>query len=698
MVSAPAGYCKTSHVAAWASKCGRPVAWIDLEPSDNDPRVLLARLTAMLREVELADLPQTSESPAHPETVVVQEFGQVVSRYTHPFALVLDDLHAVENPVALDLITTLARSVNPGSAVVLVGRSAPPPSFAVLSMDPGYVMIAMQDLALDSTAARSVTEDIGWHPSDDELEQLVAETDGCPVGIRLAALTHEAAQQGGATTVGPTSARNRLVTDYVHEEWLRGLAPDDVDFLRQVSGLGQLSGGLCDHVLGRSDSGQVLERLRTTSHLVIPLDYWGGTYRLHRMLEHVLDSDLQRTDRDGQRSIAARASEWFESTGDADSAVRQALRADDIDRAVELVERFVEQYQTNGEARTVDQWIALLPRDRVFASSRICLMSAVLSMIRCDVDEVTTWLQLAEQAASNLVTSDADPTFSLKLAALGSALSTGDAGEALADAERAYGGLEPGRWHAMACLARGQWRLAVGDTETAVRTLFEGAAEARLLEAPTLEAGCLASLGFAFASQGDWTRARSLVASAQQVVAEHDLRWMPTLMTVTSMIAWSEATAGDPSVARAEVLATRHNLAQFDNVASWSNIQCRIALVRACLLLGDQFEAQTLLDEAVALLDTAPSAVWVAEQLDQLASVTKSAHAALPYGPASLTAAELRMLHLLPTNLTLGGISQRLFVSRNTAKSHAAAIYRKLGVSSRGEAVEVAVLTGLLPE
>ena len=559
-------------------------------------------------------------------------------------------------------------------------------------------MISMQDLALDSTAARSVIDAIGWHPSDDELEELVTETDGCPVGIRLTALMHEAADDGRETTAGPAKRRNRLVTDFVHEEWLRGLTLDDVDFLRRVSGLGRLSGGLCDHVLGRSDSGHVLERLRTSSHLVIPLDYWGDSYRLHRMLENVLDGDSQRIERDGQRSIAARASEWFESAGDADSAIRQAFRADDIDRAVDLVERFVEQYQTNGEARTVDQWIALLPRDRVYASSRICLMGAILAMVRCDVDEVTTWLHLAEQAASDPATSVTDPTFALKLAALGSALSTGDVDDALADAERAYGGLGPGRWHAMACLARGQWRLATGDTETAVRTLFEGAAEARLLAAPTLEAGCLASLAFAFAAQGDWTQARRLVTSAQQVVSEHELGWMPTLMTVTSMIAWAEATAGDPSAARTEVLATRHNLAQFDNVASWSNIQCRIALIRACLLLGDQIEAQTLLDEAVALLDTRPSAVWAAEQLDQLASVTKSARTALPYGPASLTAAELRMLHLLPTNLTLGGISQRLFISRNTAKSHAAAIYRKLGVSSRGEAVEVARLTGLLSE
>lgn len=700
-VSAPAGYGKTLHVAGWARACGRPVAWIDLEWSDNDPHVLLVHLTAMLRDVACDDLDDRSGlsmSPASSEDILVPEFAHLVSRCTRPFVLVLDDLHVIENPVALGLITALARHMSPGSTVVLVGRCAPPPTFASLSMDPAFEMITAQDLALDRTAARSMADAIGWYPSDDHLDHLVAETEGCPVGIGLAGLPHEEADDGREPTGGPTSARNRLVADYVHAEWLRGLTLDDVDFLRRVSGLGRLCGGLCDHVLGRSDSGQVLERLLGSTLFVIPLDCRGDSYRLHRMLDDVLDSDSRQADSDGQRSLAARASEWFENNGDVDSAILQALRADDIDRAVDLAERYAEQYQTNGGARTVDRWIALLPRDRVFASPQICLMSAVLAMGRCDIHAVSTWLRLAEQAANDAAISDGDPTFALKLAALGSVLSTGDADDALADAERAYGSLEPGTWHVVACLARGHWLLAIGDAETAIRTLSEGASEARLLGAPTLEAKCLASQAFAFAAQGEWARAQSVVSSARQVVCDHDLGWMPTLVTVTSMSAWAEATAGDPNVARAEVLSTRHNLAQFDKVASWFNLQSRIALIRASLLLGEEFEAQTLHREAVVLLDTMPSAVWAAEQLDELASAIKSAHTALPCGPVSLTPAELRMLRFLPTNLTLGGIGQRLFVSRNTAKSHAAAIYRKLGVSSRSEAVEVARHTGLLSE
>ncbi len=701
MVSAPAGYCKTAHVANWAEHCGRPVAWIDLERHDNDPQVLLARLTAMLRGVEheaLTERARPSESAAPLETVAIPEFGHVVSRCDGSFVLVLDDLHTVDNAMALDLITTLAHRVNARSTVVLIGRSTPPPSFAAMSMDPGFVIISMEDLALDSTAARSVTDAVGWHPDDDELDQLVTATDGCPVGIRLAAMTHHGADDRPGPSARPTRARHRLVADFVHEKWLRELPADDVEFLRNVSGLGSLSGGLCDQLLGRSDSGEVLERLRTSSHLVIPLDYWGGEYRLHRMLDNVLDGDTQRTAPDAKRRIAAHASVWFERNDDPDGAIRQALRADDIDRAVDLVERHAEQYQTNGAAPTVDQWMALLPRDRVFASSQICLMSAVLAMVRGQVDEVSTWLRLAEQAALDPAANTTDPRFALKLAALRSALSTGDVDDARADAERAYSGLGPGRWHALACLARGQWHLAIGDTDTALRTLFEGAAEARLLGAPTLEASCLAGLGFGFASQGDWTQARSMVESARRVVTNHDLAWMPTLITVTSMIAWAEATAGDPDIARTEVRTARAHLAHYENIASWANMQSRIALIRACLLLGDQFEARTLLDEAVALVHTRPFTAWAAEQLDQLASALKSARTALPYGPSSLTAAELRMLHFLPTNLTIGGISQRLFVSRNTAKSHATAIYRKLGVSSRGEAVEMARRTGLLTD
>jgi LuxR family maltose regulon positive regulatory protein len=120
-------------------------------------------------------------------------------------------------------------------------------------------------------------------------------------------------------------------------------------------------------------------------------------------------------------------------------------------------------------------------------------------------------------------------------------------------------------------------------------------------------------------------------------------------------------------------------------------------LARTSLLLGDRMGARTLLDELEQHLGCQPDAIGSKKQLAELSDLVDSARRTLPCGAPALTATELRVLHFLPTNRGLGDIAERLYVSRNTVKSHTAAIYRKLGTSSRREAVELARRAGLLP-
>jgi DNA-binding CsgD family transcriptional regulator len=143
-------------------------------------------------------------------------------------------------------------------------------------------------------------------------------------------------------------------------------------------------------------------------------------------------------------------------------------------------------------------------------------------------------------------------------------------------------------------------------------------------------------------------------------------------------------------IARSDLALTRTHLAYLHSVADWHHLQARIALSYASLRLGDLVTARMFLAEAESLLARHPDAARCKEQLADLASQLHTARDVLPIGPSSLTTAELRVLHYLPTNLTHQDISERLYVSRNTAKSHASAIYRKLGATSRSEAVEIA--------
>ena len=171
---------------------------------------------------------------------------------------------------------------------------------------------------------------------------------------------------------------------------------------------------------------------------------------------------------------------------------------------------------------------------------------------------------------------------------------------------------------------------------------------------------------------------------------------MPNLFLVTAVSSLVEAHDGRLAEADSDRLRTLRRLVGFERVAPWANLQARIALARSSLVLGDRVAARTVLDEADRFLDRVPDAIRVKEQVVEVRRALREPVDAEGWGPSSLTTAEIRVLQFLPTHLTLVEIADRLFVSRNTIKTQAISIYRKLGASSRGSAVDVAREFGLL--
>ncbi len=151
-----------------------------------------------------------------------------------------------------------------------------------------------------------------------------------------------------------------------------------------------------------------------------------------------------------------------------------------------------------------------------------------------------------------------------------------------------------------------------------------------------------------------------------------------------------------PSRSKPDRLLCRQHLTGLLHVAPWLNLQARVALARAARHEGNTVEAMALVDEADTILATTPGALHVADQLAVLRREIATRDRSQSFGPSSLTTAELRVLQLLPTHLSVGEIADRLYVSRNTVKSQTIAIYRKLGTSSRGGAVALAAAAGLL--
>ena len=693
-VVAPAGYGKTTQVAAWARSSDLRVAWVDLEVACNDPVILLPLLIDALRSVtdlDATDLLTVHPTPTQVATVVAPRLGQAVGRCTVPFGLVLDDAHTAQSRAAVDLIDAVVANMPEGCRVVVCGRAVCLPSIARLRAGVGLTEAVDTDLALGPGDARRLLSAMGVVLDDRQLAAVVADTEGWPVGLRLAGLAHLADQDRdtGRETLEPVrlTGRERAVGEYLRSEWLRTLGPEDRRFLRLVSGIEWLHGSICDDVLETVGSGAVLERIHANQRLVIPLDRQHDSYRMHGLLRSALEAEAERTAPDEVRRVHQRASEWYERHGESELAVRHAFRAGDLARSERLVAEFAPMCQTRGMTSTFERWLSAFPAEHVYSTPSLSLLAAMVFLGR-DSAAVQAWTSLCRRTLDNGATSAQDPFVGLKFLAFQAAVWNGPAQPALDFSAEAYRGLPPGVWHVLACEAYGAHALALGQLDLAAELLAEGAREARLFGARTLELICDAHLAVARRRSGDTAQAAMLALDVRRRMSDYGLEQYPTLIVASAMAAWAAARNGQAEVARRDILAARRSLALMDGICAWATVQARLAAAEASLLLGDRVGAGTLLKEAESSLVNQPDAVTPRRQWAELEQQVAATRQVLPVGPSSLSAAELRVLAYLPTNLTIAEIGERLYVSRHTTKSHVATIYRKLGTSSRQETVE----------
>jgi LuxR family maltose regulon positive regulatory protein len=267
------------------------------------------------------------------------------------------------------------------------------------------------------------------------------------------------------------------------------------------------------------------------------------------------------------------------------------------------------------------------------------------------------------------------------------------AAEMLAEARYASDRLRDGAHHATAVLLVGAAKLLLGDSEAAAEAFASARAEAAGVH-PLIEARSLASLALVQVEANAWAEGTSTAWAARNLLTEHRLEDHPSTALVPAMTYLVETRAGRSGRALHERALARHDLAHQRKLAPHAGVEARLVLAWADLLGAARPQARTLLDEAEQLLVGIVDAVRPKARLGELhAALAAAADGA---GTATLTAAELRVLQCLPTHLTLAEIAQRLLVSRNTVKSQAIAIYRKLGTASRGRAVTVAREAGLL--
>jgi LuxR family maltose regulon positive regulatory protein len=249
-------------------------------------------------------------------------------------------------------------------------------------------------------------------------------------------------------------------------------------------------------------------------------------------------------------------------------------------------------------------------------------------------------------------------------------------------------------YRALARSVEGSGLRLLGEPDRARRALEDGLTRGALVKGSITT--CLSELALLAIDDDDWSEARRRIERAVEVSVESDLTERPPQSIVFAISALVHAHRGATDAAHIDANRARILVSRLNYAMPWMPIEVRLVLARVELILGDAAAAGVLTSEAEDLLARFPDAGILTEQREQIARAVQAASGQVGRGVVPLTTAELRVLRYLPTHLSFQAIAEELFVSRNTVKTQAIAIYRKLGVSSRGEAVERAVELALL--
>ncbi len=416
LVSAPAGFGKTTLLAQWQASTRAPVAWLSLEPEDNESIRFLTYLIAALqtldphlgaRALALLGLPQ----PAEPETVLALLANDLIGWQGEDFALVLDDYYVITAEPIHRALTYLVEHLPPQMHLIIATRSDPPLPLARLRARGQLTELRAAELRFRAAEAGAFLEEVmGLHLSPQDVTTLQTRTEGWIAGLQLAALSLQGRADVSAFLAAFTGS-HRYVLDYLSEEVLVRQPAPVQQFLLHTSILDRLSGPLCDAVTEQEGSQAMLEALERANLFVAALDDEREWYRYHHLFADLLRSRLHQTVPALLPELHRRASTWYEQHDLIIEAVHHARLSPDVERTIRLIEQYTHSLALRGQVHTVLNWLSSLPDGLVRTHPRLCLSQALLLLFTGQLEEALMRLQEAEQSASQLIPADEAQTF-----------------------------------------------------------------------------------------------------------------------------------------------------------------------------------------------------------------------------------------------------------------------------------------------
>ena len=695
-VTAPAGYGKSTLLAEWAEAEDRRVGWVSLDRFDDDPAALLSVLAKAYGRIS-----GHTDLVADVRSLGVSTLGRAAPRLASafraspvPFVLMLDDLHELQSPACHDVLSVVIAGVPRGSQLVAASRSEQPHLPRLRASGDALELVA-GDLALDAAGAEQIFSQAHVDLTDELAAAVTARTEGWPVGLYLAAVV-ASASNGDVLTI---SGDDRYVADYLYRESLMHLPERVQRFLRCTAVLDQLCAPLCDAILERSSSYARLRGLEATSLFLVPLDRRREWYRYHALFREFLLGELRRVEPDLITKLHLRAADWYESNGSPALALEHLLNTTERDRCVQLVAELALPTYQSGQMSTVQRWFTTLGDSTVEEYPPLAVMAGWVAVLTGQTADAQRWAALLDTVSFDLMPVDGTASFSSARAMLRALMCTAGPEQMVTDAGFAAAEEPPwSSWRATALVLCAEAQLLLADSERATALFIESLAVAATRGNVPSSILSRAELAVLAMDRSRWVEAAEHLELALATVESSRLQDYALSVLAFAAAARLAVHRGDRKETDRQLARAMRARPSCTYAIPWVAVRVRLQLAKVYAALADHATARHLLREIDDILLHRPALGALVDEVSEFRGIlTASAQLTVAGGPP-LTPAELRLLPYLQTHLTFKQIGERLFVSRNTVSSEVGSIYRKLGVSSRSDAVHQATTVGLLGE
>lgn len=401
LVSAPAGFGKTTLVSEWIQTLDRQTAWLSLDKNDNDVAQFLTYLIAALQSIE-RELGKTAvsllQSPQPPQfESVVTSLINDISQLADPFILVLDDYHVISENLIHESIGFLLNHMPSQMHLVITTRANPPLALARLRARGQMGEIRVQDLRFTAVETASLlNEQMAFNLSQADVDALAHRTEGWITGLQLAAISLQDRQDTTAFIQSFTGS-NQFILDYLLEEVLQQQPSHIQSFLTETAVLKRMSGPLCNVVTGQEGGQSILEQLQKANLFIVSLDDKREWFRYHHLFADLLTHRLRRKQPDLVPKLHIRASQWYEAMGFIDDALHHAHAVADYDRATRLIFENSRQKVMRGETTVVFRWMSAMPPEQIHAHPYLAIAKAWQMLYSMQLQQIEPYLTSASQ-------------------------------------------------------------------------------------------------------------------------------------------------------------------------------------------------------------------------------------------------------------------------------------------------------------